>query len=60
MFETNKGLKNLNFENSNLFRLPARSRYGEGRDFDIRLPAGRQGFRIYSTPDARLARATPG
>jgi len=37
MFETNKSLRNLIFENSNLFRLPARSRYGEGRDFDIRI-----------------------
>jgi hypothetical protein len=25
----------LNFENSNLFRLPAQSRFGEGWDFDI-------------------------
>jgi hypothetical protein len=37
MFEMKKNLKNLNFENSNLFRLPARSRFGEGRDFDIRI-----------------------
>jgi len=25
------------FEDLNLFRLPARSRFGEGRDFDIRI-----------------------
>jgi len=28
----------------NLFRLPTRSRFGEGRDFDICLPGGRQEF----------------
>jgi len=47
MFETNKSLRHLDFENSDLFRLPARSpasrslaegrRFGEGRDFDIRI-----------------------
>jgi len=37
MFETNKSLKHLDFENLDLFRLPARSRFGEGRSFDIRI-----------------------
>jgi hypothetical protein len=47
MLETNESLRRLGFENSNLFRLPARSpasrslaegrRSGEGRDFDIRI-----------------------
>jgi len=39
MLETDKLLENLNLENSNLFRLPARSpaRRSKGRDFDIRI-----------------------
>jgi hypothetical protein len=34
----------LGFEFLSLFRLPARSRFGEGRDFDIRLPAAGRVF----------------
>jgi hypothetical protein len=30
-------LGHLNFGHWDLFRLPARSRFGEGRDFDIRI-----------------------
>jgi len=32
-----KSLENLSLGNLDLFRLPARSRFGEGRDFDIRI-----------------------
>jgi hypothetical protein len=35
-FIKQKSLEILNFEKLNLFRLPARSRFGQGRDFDIR------------------------
>jgi hypothetical protein len=39
MFKFTKKKKVLNFDIriSDLFRLPARSRSGEGRDFDIRI-----------------------
>jgi len=40
--------------------LPARSRFGEGWDFDIRLPAGRRGFQIFSTPEALFGSGCAG
>jgi len=62
MLETSESLRRLDFENSNLFRLPARSpasrslaegrRSGEGRDFDIRISDffSTQSYLVSTTP----------
>jgi hypothetical protein len=41
----------LNFKNLDLFRLPARSRSGEGRNFDIRISDFSTACLIQATPD---------
>ena len=54
MFETDKSLRHLDFEHLNLFRLPARSRFGEGRDFDIRISDFSQNQTLFGSSYAGL------